>query len=90
MLARLGMFRLAKGIMNEPYDKMLLAQDETEISKMLKIDRSRLKRLAAMDANVNIFVKPEANSFPKRCGAAGKMRWKMGVPRRSKIIGKSF
>lgn len=54
MLARLGMFRLAKGIMNKPYDSTLLAQDETEISKMLKIDRSRLKRLAAMDANVNM------------------------------------
>lgn len=52
MLAKLGMFRLAKGIMNERYDQSLIAQDETEISKMLKVDRSRLKRLAAMDANV--------------------------------------
>lgn len=54
MLAKLGMFRLAKGIMNEPYDNKLLAQDETEISKLLKVDRSRLKRLASMDANVGM------------------------------------
>lgn len=52
MLARIGMFRLAEGIMEEHYDSTLLDQDETEISKMLKIDRSRLKRLALMDANV--------------------------------------
>ena len=48
------MFRLAKGIMKEPYDKTLLKQNETEIAKMLKIDRSRLKRLTSMDANVNM------------------------------------
>ncbi len=54
MLARIGMFRLAKGIMKEPYDKTLLKQNETEIAKMLKIDRSRLKRLTSMDANVNM------------------------------------
>lgn len=54
MLARLGMFRLAKGIIEERYDSKLLAQEETEIAKLLKVDRSRLKRLASMDANVSM------------------------------------
>ena len=54
MLARLGMFRLAKEFIKEPYDNKLIAQDETEISRILKIDRSRLKRLAVMDANINM------------------------------------
>lgn len=52
MLARIGMFRLAEGLIREPYDKKLLQQDATEIAKMLRIDNSRLKRLKAMDANV--------------------------------------
>lgn len=54
MLARLGMFRLAKGLIKEPYDGCMLNQNETEISKILKVDRNRLKRLASMDANVNM------------------------------------
>lgn len=53
MLARIGMFRLAEGLIREPYDKKLIQQDATEIAKMLKIDNSRLKRLKAMDANVD-------------------------------------
>lgn len=52
MLARIGMFRLAKDLIREKYDKKLLMEDATEIAKMLKIDNSRLKRLKAMDANV--------------------------------------
>lgn len=52
MLAKIGMFRLAKGIIDERYDKKLLQQDATEIAKMLKIDKNRLKRLKEMDANV--------------------------------------
>ncbi len=53
MLARLGMFRLAKDLINEGYDSKLLDESATEIAKMLKIDRSRLKRLKEMDGNIN-------------------------------------
>lgn len=52
MLARLGMFRLAKDIMDTKYDRRLLAQDETEISRILRIDKNRLKRLKSMNANI--------------------------------------
>lgn len=52
MLARLGMFRLAKDIIEADYDRKLLAQGETEISRILKIDKCRLKRMKAMDANI--------------------------------------
>lgn len=52
MLAKIGMFRLAEGLINVRYDKNLLNQDATEISKMLKIDKSRLKRLKEMDGNI--------------------------------------
>lgn len=54
MLARIGMFRLAEEIMEEPYDKELIAQNETQISKMLRIDNSRLKRLSSMNANIKM------------------------------------
>lgn len=52
MLARIGMFRLAKDIIKADYDRKLLAQGETEISRILKIDKCRLKRMKAMDANI--------------------------------------
>ncbi len=52
MLARLGMFRLARGIINAKYDTDLLNESATEISKMLKIDKSRLRRLKEMDGNL--------------------------------------
>lgn len=52
MLARIGMFRLAKDIIKERYDEDLIKQDETEIAKLLKIDNSRLKRLKEMDGNI--------------------------------------
>ncbi len=52
MLAKIGMFRLAKGLIDEGYDKDLLNQSATGISKMLKIDKSRLKRLKEMDGNI--------------------------------------
>lgn len=52
MLARLGMFRLAKDMIRERYDKDLLEQNATEIAKMLKIDKNRLNRLKMMDANI--------------------------------------
>ena len=54
MLARLGMLRLAENLIREPYERRLLDQNETEISKILKVDRNRLKRLASMNANVNM------------------------------------
>lgn len=53
MLARLGMFRLAKEMIDEIYDSELLNQNATEISKMLKIDKSRLKRLKDMNGNID-------------------------------------
>lgn len=52
MLAKIGMFRLAKGLINAKYDKDLLNQSATEIAKILKIDNARLKRLKNMDADV--------------------------------------
>lgn len=52
MLARLGMFHLAKDLMDEYNSESLLNQNETEIAKILKIDKSRMKRLRAMDANI--------------------------------------
>lgn len=51
-LARLGMFRLAKHIIEVSYDRTLLNEGATEITKMLKLDKSRLKRLKQMDGNV--------------------------------------
>ena len=52
-LARLGMFRLAKDIIEESYDENILDQDATEISKILKLDKSRLKRLREIDGNID-------------------------------------
>lgn len=52
MLARIGMFRLAKELLKCSYDNSLLDEGATEIAKMLKIDNSRLKRLKAMNGNV--------------------------------------
>ena len=53
MLAKMGMFRLAKGIIDQTYDEKLMKQDETEIAKLLRIDKSRMKRLKDMDGNIN-------------------------------------
>ena len=52
MLAKLGMFQLARDIIQSRYDRDLLDQEATELSKMLKIDKSRLKRLKEMDGNI--------------------------------------
>lgn len=52
MLAKMGMFRLAKGLIDSRYDKELLNQSATEIAKMLRIDNARLKRLKAMDGAI--------------------------------------
>lgn len=51
-LARLKMFKLAQEIMEMPYDSGLLRQEETELAKLLKIDKARLKRLKKMHGNV--------------------------------------
>lgn len=53
MLARMGMFKLAEELIHARYDKDLLQEDATEIAKMLKIDKQRLKRLKEMDGNLN-------------------------------------
>lgn len=52
-LARLGMFRLAKEIMNERYKSQdMLDQEKTELAKILKIDNKRLERLKKMDGGI--------------------------------------
>jgi hypothetical protein len=53
MLARIGMFRLAKELIEHRCDVTLLAQDETELTKLLRIDRPRLQRLRRMDGNID-------------------------------------
>lgn len=52
MLAKIGMFRLAAELINSGYERRLLDQDQTELAKMLKIDRTRLKRLKDMNGNL--------------------------------------
>lgn len=52
MLAKLGMFQLARDIIQSSYDRDLLDEGATELSKMLKIDKNRLKRLKEMDGNI--------------------------------------
>lgn len=53
MLARLGMFRLAKDLIYENHDDIdaLISKKETELPKILNIDKERLKRLRKMDGN---------------------------------------
>lgn len=50
--ARIGMFRMAKNMIEHHYDRELLDQNATELTKILKIDGARLKRLKAMDGRV--------------------------------------
>lgn len=50
MLARIGMYKLAKDMIKMRYDRYILDQEQTELAKMLKIDKARLKRLKDMDA----------------------------------------
>lgn len=52
MLAKIGMFRLAEDLTEGRYIEKLLREDETELAKMLKVDKARLKRLKKMDANI--------------------------------------
>lgn len=52
-LARVKLFRLAEEILADVRDaRDVLNDEETELAKMLKIDKARLKRLKAMDANM--------------------------------------
>lgn len=51
-LAKIGMFRLAKDLMAAAYQKKLIDQDATELTKMLKIDAVRLKRLKAANGGI--------------------------------------
>lgn len=51
-LARIGMFTLAADLIRTSYDKDLMNQDATELTRMLKIDGARLKRLKAIDGEV--------------------------------------
>lgn len=54
-LVKIGMFRLAEEIMNSiswNTGNMLIDRGETELTRMLRIDRARLKRLRAIDGGV--------------------------------------
>lgn len=51
-LARIGMFKLARDFINARYDKDLVNQKATELAKILKVDKQRLKRLRNMDAGL--------------------------------------
>lgn len=53
-LAKIGMFRLAREIIDISYDEKLLDQNATELSKMLKIDKNRLNRLRNMACNIDM------------------------------------
>lgn len=52
-LARIGMFKLAQDLMKLHYYKDMLQQDATDLAKILKIDKERLKRLRKIDGGVN-------------------------------------
>lgn len=52
-LVRIGMFKLAAGLIEANYEKDLLDQEATELTKILKIDKQRLKRLKKMDAGLD-------------------------------------
>lgn len=48
-LARIGMFNLAKDFITKNYKIKLLDEKQTELTKILRIDPARLKRLKAID-----------------------------------------
>jgi len=54
MLAKIGMFRLAKDVMSCRYDSTLLSEGQTQIAKILKIDNARLKRLKDLDGGIHL------------------------------------
>lgn len=54
-LAKIGMFRLAEELIHIQYKegRELIDQDATELAKIIKIDRERLKRLKAMNGGID-------------------------------------
>lgn len=51
-LAKIGMFSLAADLIKISYDAKLLDESETELARILKIDKARLKRLKAIDGEI--------------------------------------
>lgn len=51
-LARIGMFNLAKDLLEARYQNNLLREDASELTKILKIDTGRLKRLKAVNGGI--------------------------------------
>lgn len=52
-LVRIGMLTMAFDMSECGYDHRLLQEDESELAKILKIDKSRLSRLKNMDGNID-------------------------------------
>lgn len=57
-LAKIGMFRLAQEMIHVPYrsGREIVDQDATELSRILKIDSARLRRLKTMDGGIGHLV----------------------------------
>jgi len=51
-LAKIGMIRLAKEMMDYHYDSKLLNEEETDLAKLLKLDKNRLNRLKDMHGGI--------------------------------------
>lgn len=53
-LARIGMFRLAEKLIHIPYKEIrrMTDSDATELTRMLRIDKARLRRLKDMDGGI--------------------------------------
>ena len=51
-LAKIGMFQLAKDLLREVGKLTSLKNNETELAKILEIDRARLQRLRAVDGGI--------------------------------------
>lgn len=51
-LARIGMFTLATDLIKTGYELKLLVQEATELTRMLRIDAARLRRLKTIDGKV--------------------------------------
>lgn len=54
-LVRIGMFRLAEELIHISYQEThhLVDQEATELARMIRIDKARLKRLKAMDGGIS-------------------------------------
>jgi len=54
-LARIGMFKLAEGIIDEKAynEPLIINEKETVLAKILRIDKARLKRMRAIDGGIN-------------------------------------